>query len=699
MRSAHAVLLTCFACCAATGLKLRATEGPDPAAYHAQVMQNGNLANSSGEDFCWHASYSANDFLEAYEAFGDVRWLEEAEKYYDWYLTKLKKDPDGFEGWIGPTITNTPEIQEDALVGDAILCRHIVGWAEIVLKNPELKRRFGDKAQKYVDLATRIVWEKWNKRGCYYQDAAGYGSYRTHGRSIDTKSGQWVERANTILSQPLNKSFDTGIVLLRLWRITGKPEYKERVERIFSHGKMLFRLFPSDRVVWSYWVPNAAYDIEGKAPKHWVGVHPSRPGYQVGEVEMIAEVYDSGLVFEQADLERMIRTNHWMAEGGGKGGWRSADGSSEAGALWDGLVRWDEAIRKKYEEGLKGTDNTTQIRRAYFKNVTEKHLDWNRLYVKDAAQVKVAKTPLQPGQFIALARPLPDVIETLNADKTKLATETLAAGTLKIELLDASGKEALGTLATLEVPKDAEYNAPRWDGTNPKTGKKDEAEYRIRWTLNGESRVEAVWVKPGTKHEKSGPEALKAGDKLAVDCEGDFGARWHLEGAAASAEQFHGGAKSLKVIAGQTAVLFFGEDEDLPVKVSFWVYDSGKKLGKTTATGAAWGLQTAAGDKFALRTCWRTYLDGDSAYAWFNTGENQWFNPHPSKIARKEGWTQWVFDCGDPKAVKITAGGAPVGNLDAKYTPKGAVALFLMGGDPNAGPLYVDDIQIEFTKK
>ena len=52
-------------------------------------------------------------------------------------------------------------------------------------------------------------------------------------------------------------------------------------------------------------------------------------------------------------------------------------------------------------------------------------------------------------------------------------------------------------IATIEVPKDPEYNAPRWDGTNPKTGKKDLGEYRIRWTLNGESRIEPVWVETG----------------------------------------------------------------------------------------------------------------------------------------------------------------------------------------------------------
>jgi len=677
-----------------------AADGPDPAAYRADVLKNGHLANDQGEDFCWHAAYAADDFLTGYKAFGNTKWLEEAATYYDFFLSKLKQDPDGYEGWIGPTITNTPEIQEDALVGDAVLCRHLVAFAEIVLKDEALKKRFGEKARKYVDLSTRIMWEKWNKRGCYYQDAAGYGSYRTHGRSIDIKTGKWVERPNTIMSQPFNKSADAALVLLRLWRITGKPEYRERVERVFSRIKMLLQHYPDeDRVVWHYWTPHGPYDIEGQAPKHWVGVHSSRAGYQAAEVHMFEELYDSGLVFDKPDLERVIRTNHWMAKGG-KNGWRAADGSSDAGGLWAGLVRFDESIRKQYEEGLaKKSNPATQIQLAYFKNVTSKHLNWDRLYVKDPAQVRIAQVTLQPGKHLTLALPIPDVVETAGNVRAKLVTQTRAAGTLKIELLDALGKEVLGTLASVETAKDSEYNAPRWDGTNPKTGKKDEGEYRIRWTLNGESRTETVWVKQGVKKASAGPAPLAAGESLCVDFESAPDAHWHLEGAAPSEEQAHGGKKSLKLIEGQMALLRFGGEDDLPVKVSLWVFDNGKKLGKATATGAAWGVRDADGNKFCLRTCWRSYLGGDSQYAWFNTGENQWYSPHPSQLSRKDGWTEWVFDFRDPAAPKITAGGQALGNTVPKYIPKGATTVYLLGGDSSTGPVYVDDLAVEYPKK
>ena len=144
-----------------------------------------------------------------------------------------------------------------------------------------------------MDLITRIMWEKWNHRGCYYQDQSGWGSYHTYSKSIDAKSGKWIERpehgAQPAAEQKLRRRNCAAAALAH----HRQPEYRERVEHIFGRGKMLFEHYPAeDRIVWSYWTPLAPFDIDGRAPKHWFGVHPSRPGYQVGEVGAMVEVYD-----------------------------------------------------------------------------------------------------------------------------------------------------------------------------------------------------------------------------------------------------------------------------------------------------------------------------------------------------------------------------------------------------------------------
>lgn len=674
---------------------------PDPQAVLKGIMANPRLRNEgTGEGFCWHAASGANVFLDAYEAFGNPEWLAAAEQYYDWYLSKAQKDPDGRLGWIGDPIGQRgSKLQTDAVVGDAILCEPLVRFAEIVLKHEpqKLASRFGAKARKYVEIATEICWTKWNARGCYYEDKAGWGSYHTYGKLIDPKTNQWVDTPSRVISNNLNKHYSVSRVLLRLWRITGKKEYRERCLKVFGRAKRMWRYYPDeDRVVWNFWMPHGPYDLEGRAPKSWVAVHPNRAGYQSGEVADWVEVYDSGLVFSREDLERIIRTNHWMIA---TGSWRNADGTSKAGTLWSALARFDKQIADRALEGVRGkTDPRSRIRLAYLQNVVLADNDdpWRRRLVPRGAEVEVVDVPLQPGRNIAMSVVIPNAVDIVNDDRVQLACQTRAAGTLQIELLDAESGKVLGSLASIEVPESSTYNAPMWDGTNPATGKQATGKFMVRWSLAGESRVEPVWVIRGERRSgQSGPRELARGQSVSEDFEGRLDSRWQLEGSEPSTEQAHGGRKSLKVT--RTARLVFGRHDDLPVRVTMWVYDTGKSFGKKSGNGPGWGIVTAMGDTFAVRQCWRPYLAGDREYAWFNTGENQWFSPHRTRVPRGKGWVEWVFDFSDPSKVTVTGDGKPVAGLGGDYTPKGGAAVFLSNGSMN-GPLYVDDIKVEYPR-
>ena len=668
---------------------------PDPQAYLKGAMNSRVLGSGTGEQFCWYAAYSAGDFLDAYEAFRNPKWLEAAETFYDFCISRLQKDPDGYEGWIGDPISSEgAQLSTDAVVGDAILCESLVRFACLVKDQPALRARFGASADRYAALATRICWEKWNRRGCYYQDAAGWGSYHTLGKLVDLKAGKWVDAPSRVISDNLNKHYSVSHVILGLWRLTGKPEYKQRVMSVFGRAKSLWRYYPQeDRVVWNFWMPHGPYDLEGRAPKSWVGVHPERSGYQAGEVADWVDVYEAGLVFDQADLERIIRTNHWMYEGGT---WRSADGTTEAGTLWSALARFDDRIRRQYEAGLKATDSpTNRIRLAYLKNVTEKRLGFARLHCPDESKADLVKLPLQSGRNIAMSIVIPDAVEVVNHSRVQLACQTRAAGHLLIELLDADGREVLGTLAEADVAAGQEFHAPAWDGTHPKTGRKDLGRFTVRWSLAGESRTQPVQVIAGTPRQEAGPAALAAGQSLGETFEGKLDPRWKLDRAEPSAEQAHGGSKSLKIVG--EAELVFGRYDDLPVRVTLWVWDAGAKLGQN-GNGPAWGVATAASGKFAVRQVWRKYLAGDREYSWINTSEGQWFNPHPSGVPRKAGWSEWVLDFTDPKAVKVTGDGNALKHLIPKFTPQGAVSVFLMGSE-QAGPFYVDDIKVDYPPK
>ncbi len=671
---------------------------PTPQAVHKNVMADGNFRTATGELFTWTVNYYAHDFLHAYEATGkkDPAWLEQAQVFYDWCIQQsVTDDPDGFPGTIGADESGDNTIVTDSLVGDALIARPILHWAELVQADPALQARFGARAREYIALATRMCWDKWNKRDCYYQDAHGYGSDHLYPFVIDRATRKkWLPRPSSLISENLNKHYEMGLVLLSLYKLTGKPEYRDRVIAIYSRAKAMFRLFPDeDRVVWNFWMPHGSYDLEGTAPKSWVGINP-RAGYQEFEAMAFLAVYDAGLVFDRRDIERMVRSNRWMIEHGMK----SADGAMNAGKPWNAFAPFDEVVCAAVAKECQ----TSPIATAYLRQVQLKRNGYDRKDVKDPAAVKVSAIPVQPGCRLSLALPIPDSLEIANNDRISLLARVLEAGTLKIELLGVDGSTVLGTLATIAVdPNNGAFVAPRWDGANPKTGKKTPGEYLLRYTLNGEARTWPVKVRMGTARTGSDrPAPLAAGGALTYDFERALDARWSLEGDAAVAEgKAKSGTRALHLGRLGKAVLTFGGQDDLPVRITFAAFDGGAKHGRQAGNGQALCLRTAVGDLFAIRQMWRGYLDGDGDVCWLNTGENQWFNPHPAGLGRAAGWNIWTFDFSAGQVVVERDGKRldPARLAPARFIPSGAVALVFLGpeviGDPE---MWIDDLTVSF---
>ncbi|MEX0929395.1 MAG: hypothetical protein WDZ53_08320 [Balneolales bacterium] len=476
---------------------------PDPDVYVKDVLANPMLTQTTGELFAWHARGAANDLVAAYEAYRDPRWLEAAERYFTFLTGELQTDPDGYQGWIGQTIwgetgraPGDEPYRADALVGDAILLAPIVRFAEIVLSDPDLERRFGDRAREYVELAEHIGWEKWNHRATYYRDAAGYGSYKMHDYLIEAATWQWKYRENgdRRRSDNLNKHHSMGLVLLRLYRITGKEPYRERVVEIFSRAKNLFRLLPDERLTWNFWMPHGPHDLrEDGSMRSWAAVHPNRSGYQSGEVGRFIELYDSGLVFDREDLQRMINTNRWMYRGEGK--WQSSDGSTDAGQLWSSLARFDDWIFEQAAAGVAGSEGDRgRIRQAYFRAVEEANRGWARRFMQDGETAEVYDFAPRPGKNLSMTMIIPNRFSPASGESVRMVTQSRAADALRIELMDAAGVRVLGVIHESDTPGSTHYLAPEWDGTNPATGAKQPGEYQIRWTLGDEQRMEQVWV-------------------------------------------------------------------------------------------------------------------------------------------------------------------------------------------------------------
>ena len=471
--------------------------------FHAKMMANPNIAKSSGEGFSWHASNAVGGFIEGYYINNkDRSWLEEAANYFDFLISKMEKEPDGYMGWVGPYFGLEPEIGA-VVVGDANLIDPMLAFSEIVMKDASLKSSpLGKKAEEYIALARKTLVEKWDKRGGYYEDGM-FGSYLNTGIVIDKSTNQLRAIPGKKWSENLNKHAKMGVCFLKLYRITGEQMFKDRAEKIFGHYKAIMRYTKSEnRYFWNFWEPLAPFDFkpEGDSAASWIAVHHSQPGYQLIECSMLAEAYHTGVVFSEDDMKKIVNTNIWM--------WnksltdihfKASDGvlktpayakpkpNVDAGCLWTSLADFDPKIREIYTAQLKSSRN--ELEKDYFNKVVCKEApSYKRKYV--TGEVKLPDIPIYPNTEIVMAVAIPSHISVSKGETMRLACKVNVKGPVKAALFSGDGKTALFEIGAISIsPYKDMYgvSSMKWDGKD-KTGKSLYGDFRVRFTLNDSTK-------------------------------------------------------------------------------------------------------------------------------------------------------------------------------------------------------------------
>ena len=156
------------------------------------------------------------------------------------------------------------------------------------------------------------MFTKWDHRGCSREIATG-GVWVVPTFGIDKQTHQWTagyERRTTDgFTLPANKQNAIALWLLALGDVTSKPIYRQRAKQWWETMKSRIRPRDDKYVIWNYWDPAGPWDYKPDgSPKHWIGVHPNG-GYYAIDVGGIAIAHEHGLVFEQADIERLVATN------------------------------------------------------------------------------------------------------------------------------------------------------------------------------------------------------------------------------------------------------------------------------------------------------------------------------------------------------------------------------------------------------
>lgn len=273
----------------------------------------------TGEGTAWHAAWHAGQFLPLAKRTGDLAYLEAAITYFDALLEQTYVSPDGFRGWVGPYIYDREHIG-DVHISDAILLNPMLEVAEFVLHETptELRRKYQARVQPYIAYAEKHVLEKWKARKTWWEDGP-HGTYFSWDHYLDSTKTAWEhqpEIRNSNLGLPHNKNVKVGITHLRVYRLTGNPEHRDKARKIFNLLKSRLALFKNG-YTWNYWEPVFPGDILSVDPPrmgHWVGTHPYRD-YQASEVDTVVEAFHSGITFTPEDIDRFVATNLTMWNG------------------------------------------------------------------------------------------------------------------------------------------------------------------------------------------------------------------------------------------------------------------------------------------------------------------------------------------------------------------------------------------------
>jgi len=478
-----------------------------PEAYLEKMLNNPRIQGQyTGEGFCWQARVGMNQFLNNFEITDDLNWLDAGVKYFDYLISRMDTDPDGYRGWIGSFGRGEQVFFSDALVGDAILITEFLDFAILVLEDEDLRSKYAEKANSYMDLAKKDFVEKWDKRGSWYEDGP-YASYVSGKRFVIRDSIKvWVESNRPRMSNPFNKLFDAAQVSLRLYRITGDKFYWNKAEKIFFTAKCHFQYF-DDHYCWNYYEPLTPGDIDlgRNTTRHWVGVHPWRTGYQASEVDKIVEAYHYGMVFDEQDIRRIINTNLKVMWNGdranpeyinsnglgadkdtsGLASFRRTNGHSNRykneGQLWTGLLDFDQTVRDLYELRFRDGKNMEE-RLNYEKTIKRNPPSFARKYAK--GDVNITPVSFTESRDIYCAVAIPHRFKA--GEKTILCCKSMRSGELQIDLVSLSGEKIKNIYkGTIEGSKEIGWRGIilPWDGKDQDTGSAYVGEYRIRWTI------------------------------------------------------------------------------------------------------------------------------------------------------------------------------------------------------------------------
>lgn len=347
------------------GSGLEQREAAMLAAWKQMVLKDDNITkHTDGEDLAWMGSPFLRALVDMGQLRGDSACFDAFCKAFEHLMSIASEDIDGLYGW--PTIKGSygKAGKRCIVMDDGLLCEPAARFANVVNKDPELKKAYGERAGKYLAFVEGKILPKWKESWLVLKDKAVtmvYADNQWKRGEVPLPEPCGVYRfyqpgKKPGMSLPLNQFWHVAKLYLELHEATGNPEYLDKTVKMARTGKHVYLEPVGDRVQpWCYWRPVYEGDFkEDGQPVHWVGAHPERSSYASYEAGMMAEFHRRKLAFTDEDLRRVVKLNlevQWNKNEGTpsfdyKYERRSGYTKPYPSALWSSLAYFDPTIAK-----------------------------------------------------------------------------------------------------------------------------------------------------------------------------------------------------------------------------------------------------------------------------------------------------------------------------------------------------------------
>lgn len=195
------------------------------------------------------------------------------------------------EGDTFTLITRRPK-DFDYAVHEGMVLMPICRAIELVKRDGALRPAYGERADKLLGTIETQLIPKWNR---YWRET------KRGGLLVFPKDPAFDPSGATL---PHNQYLPLGTVQITLYRITGKPVYKERATKMARFFKSCLRLV-GNHYEWNYW------DAAGEWDKPWDKPQEKRPedtGHGSLDIGFVLACAESGIVFTETDLKRFAKT-------------------------------------------------------------------------------------------------------------------------------------------------------------------------------------------------------------------------------------------------------------------------------------------------------------------------------------------------------------------------------------------------------